>query len=141
MGAWGIGNFDNDTAADWALEFENSEDLTLVKEIIEQVLNGDEEYLDADLACEALAAIEVVARLGGNWGEKSAYSEPVDNWVEEHNLAVSPDLIADCIKTIDRILGKNSELNELWKESEDYEAWKGRLEDLKNRVSPGKPKK
>ncbi len=136
MGAWGIGNFDNDTAADWAFQLEESEDLTLVKETIDQVLNGEEDYLDADLACEALAAIEVVARLQGNWGEKSTYSEPVDNWVEGHNFVVPPELIKNSCKAIDRILAENSELKELWKESDDYGAWKELLKNLKKRVTP-----
>ncbi len=141
MGAWGIGNFDNDTAADWALNLENCNDLSFVEETLQQVLGGEEDFLDADLACEALAAIEVVARLRGNWGERSAYSQPVDTWVEEHKLVVPPLLIDKSIKAIDRILAESSELNELWKETEEYEAWKGQLISLKKRVLLGSSKR
>ena len=62
MGAWGTGNFENDTALDWVWSLEESKDLSLVEDAISDVLNSGD-CLDADLGCAGLAAAEVVAAL------------------------------------------------------------------------------
>jgi hypothetical protein len=37
MGAWGIGNFDNDDASDWVYELEEVEDMSLVEATLETI--------------------------------------------------------------------------------------------------------
>ena len=54
MGAWGKGTFDNDIALDWAGCLNDREDLTLIRETIAKVLSTGSEYLELELACEAL---------------------------------------------------------------------------------------
>ena len=81
MGAWGKGTFDNDIALDWAGCLNDREDLTLIRETIAQVLSIGSGYLELELACEALAACEVVAWLRGNWGKRDGYTEGVEAWV------------------------------------------------------------
>jgi hypothetical protein len=81
MGTWGVRAFENDTACDWAYGLEGTEDLTHVEAALDQVLAAGEEYLDADVACDALAACEVLARLQGRPGYTSAHTEAVDQWV------------------------------------------------------------
>jgi hypothetical protein len=57
-------------------------------------------------------------------------------WVEEHKLLQpSPDLVQKAHLVITRILAENSELNELWQESEEYNAWLQSVTELKNRVN------
>jgi len=41
MGAWGTGNFDNDTALDWVYDLEDREDLSLVVDTIDAVLQEE----------------------------------------------------------------------------------------------------
>jgi hypothetical protein len=68
MGAWGELAFDNDAANDWAYGLDDVDDLSLVEsalQVIEAVGSG---YLDQDIACNALAACEVLARLRGKPG-------------------------------------------------------------------------
>jgi hypothetical protein len=134
MGTWDIGNFDNDTAADCALRLVNASDLSLVEETINHIFDESKEYLDSVSACEALVAIEVVARLKGNWGEKSAYSEPVDKWVKLNKFDVPHAIVESSIKAIERIPGENSELNDLWSETGQHEEWLKEVEGLKIRV-------
>jgi len=134
MGAWGTGTFDNDTAGDWAYGLEDRTDLSLVHETLLTVSSGDC-YLDADDACEALAACEVVARLKGNTGTRDAYTETVDTWVAAHPQPVPPDLVRLATAAIDRILGENSELAELWAETESAAEWRTAVEDLRRRVA------
>jgi hypothetical protein len=44
-------------------------------------------------------------------------------------------LVATAIKVIDRILAEPSEALELWQESEEFDAWKTHLADLKARLA------
>ena len=81
-----------------------------------------------------MAAIEVVARLKGNWGEKSAYSEPVDEWVESNKIDVPHAIVESSIKAIECIPGENSELNDLWSETGKHEEWLKEVEGLRKRV-------
>ena len=134
MGAWGTGTFDNDTAGDWADGLAERADLSLVHETLLTVSSGDC-YLDADDASEALAACEVLARLKGNTGARDAYTETVDAWVVAHPQPVPPDLVRLATAAIDRILGENSELAELWAESESAAEWRTAVEDLRRRVT------
>jgi Domain of unknown function (DUF4259) len=134
MGAWAADTFGNDNACDWAFDLEKSKDLSLVENTLDAVLSQGEEYIDASNASEALAAIEAIARLQGNWGERNAYSEPVDKWVEKTKFQPSARLAQKAHRVIERIVAEDSELKELWEESDDYEAWLAFVAELKSRV-------
>ncbi|MEZ5427262.1 MAG: DUF4259 domain-containing protein [Pyrinomonadaceae bacterium] len=134
MGTWGTGIFDNDMACDWTYDLEDAEDLSLIKETIDAVF--EEDYIDSDIASEALAAIEALARLKGRWGERNAYTETLDEWVEGHRELVIPESLPErSVRAIDAILGGESELKELWGESEEFEEWGQNVRELRNRIS------
>jgi hypothetical protein len=125
--------FGNDDAADWAFELAESNDLSLVEAAIDGAL-AENDYLDAPDAAIALAAIEVIARLNGNWGDRNAYTEPVDAWVAQANVQMEPELLVWARAAIDRILSADSEMLELWQDSGDYEAWLESVENLRSRI-------
>lgn len=131
MGAWGAGTFENDTALDWVWELEETSDLSVVEAALQRVLSVDGEYLEAGDAEEALAAIEVIARLQGNSGEPN---DDIDNWVSANNLQVPPELAKKSHAAIERILGADSELAELWEDSDSFEEWKASVAGLKTRI-------
>ncbi len=132
MGAWGAGSFENDTACDWVWDLEETDDLSLVEAALERVLAAGTAYLEAPDAEEALAACEVVARLQGNTGDDA---EPVDEWVSSHRqLKVAPALAEKSLAAIGRIEGLESELAELWEQSESFAEWKASIADLKARI-------
>jgi hypothetical protein len=106
----------------------------LVEKTLDKVIESGEEYLEAPEASEAIAAAEVVARLQGHFGIRDAYTESVDEWVAAHPLSVSTALVQRAHAALDRILTPPSELLELWEESEEFEAWKGTITELKNRI-------
>jgi hypothetical protein len=134
MGAWGILAFDNDEACDWAYDLEKVRDLSLVEEAFASVA-GPAEYLDAHDACNALAACEVLAGLRGNPGYRNSYTEAVDAWVDLHPMQPSANLLARADVVIERVLGDNSELRDLWDESEALGIqWRKSVEDLRNRL-------
>jgi len=133
MGAWAEDTFGNDTACDWVGTFLDDPGLPAVKAAIETVLETDE-YLDSDEACDCLAACELIARLQGKWGLRNAYSEELDKWIEANPTNVPDDLKAAADSAIERILGSDSELPELWDEGGRNEDWHKAIDDLRERI-------
>ncbi|MBX9901944.1 MAG: DUF4259 domain-containing protein [Burkholderiaceae bacterium] len=134
MGAWAIDALGNDDACDWVYGLDDCTDLSLVEDALNKVLAEGDEYLESPDACEALAAIEVIARLQGNWGEKNSYSESMDAWVEKTELVPSKELTEKAHRVIARILADDSELKELWQESEEFDEWTSSVKNLAGRV-------
>lgn len=133
MGAWGVLAFDNDTANDWACDLEGTADLTLIEAAFASLEAVGAGYLDADVGSAALAACEVIARLGGRPGYTNAYTEKVDRWVTNHPLQVPASLHRRGEAAVDRVAGANSELGELWQES-DADGWRSAVADLRSRL-------
>jgi len=133
MGAWGTGIFENDTACDWAYGLKDVEDLSLIESALDAVF--EEEYVESYIACEALAAMETLARLNGNGDVENSYTETVDMWVSSVHLKVSSELLDKANNALTMILGPSSELQELWAESEEFSAWQKELESLKARMN------
>jgi len=133
MGAWSEDTFGNDTACDWVGTFVANPGLETVQEAFDAVLASDD-YLEADAACECLAACEVIARLQGKWGLRNAYSEDLDQWVEANPMAVPDSLKEAAAAAIEKILGPDSELPELWDEDGRNEQWHSAVDDLRERV-------
>jgi len=132
MGAWSHEPFGNDDANDWAYGLEDTKDLSLVEGAIDRVLqtNG---YLEAPEASEAIAAVEVLAKLLGKGTQSDAYTEKVDEWVKSISLRPSPSLLAKANQALERILGEDSELCELWSESDSTE-WAASIKALQGAI-------
>jgi hypothetical protein len=133
MGAWGVLAFDNDDACDWAYDLESVDDFSLIESAFDSVEAADD-YLEAPDACIALAACEVVARANGGGGVKNSYTEVVDNWVDQHKLKPAKALVDRARRAITRVVGENSELRELWDESDSAKEWRDGVEDLRARL-------
>jgi len=134
VGAWGVLAFDNDDANDWAYDLDGVSDLSLVKSAFEQMEAVGSGYLEQGLACNALAACEVLARLRGRPGYTNAYTDKVDKWVATHQIDPPMGLITRGEAAVVRILGPESELRELWEEAGDQE-WRAAVDDLRSRMS------
>lgn len=132
MGTWSHESFGNDTACDWAYELEGITDLSVIESTIDRVLESEDEYLEAPDAEEAIAAIEVIAKLLGNGTQSDSYTERADAWAKENNLRPSAELIQKARNAISKILSENSELAELWEESEE---WKPEISKLLAAIS------
>ncbi len=135
MGTWGANTFDNDRACDWEEELEDVNDLSLVHNTLAQVIATGAEYLESGVACEGLAACEVIARLKGNWGIRDAYTEVIDNWVQRHPMEPPIELISQALAVIDRVLTIPSELMEAWAQVSENEQWREAVADLRSRVA------
>ena len=134
MGTWGHLAFDNDTTNDWAYGLEEVDDLSLVEAALDELEEVGNDYLDQDIACNALGACEVLARLLGHPGYTNAFTETVDQWVAGHKVKPPPSLLKRASAAIDRILGDESELRQSWEEGEDAAPWRKAMEDLRGRL-------
>ncbi len=134
MGTWSVDSLGNDDACDWGYGLDDCNDLSLINATLDKVLNEGADYLESPDACEAIAAIETIARLQGNWGELNAYSESIDSWVKKTKLIPSKALAEKAHKVIERILADDSEIKELWQESEEFDAWQASVKNLATRI-------
>lgn len=133
MGAWGIGIFDNDDAADWVSELANANGSSVLREAIDAVMNAGD-YLEAPEGSCLLCACEVIAALGGQ--PSTDLPDEVRQWVDNHKTLDTSMLIPILLRAIDRVLGENSELDQLWKEDENgYSVWRETVLSVKSRIS------
>ncbi|CAA0235031.1 DUF4259 domain-containing protein [Tenacibaculum maritimum] len=131
MGAWGVGNFDNDSAKDWLYNFIEHPTKSFLERTLETIFK--EKYLDFDIATEALASIEVISLVMGNSKEDKEELENIN--IEALKNSFDKILFDKSIKCINRILDKNdNELYELWEESEYFENWKKVVLNLKEQI-------
>lgn len=129
MGAWGIGSFDNDDAADWVYELEESGGAEAISEALRAI--GPDGYLEAPDCSIALAAAEVLAALKGQPSE--SLPPEVITWVNDNPVEVDDDLLGLALMAIHRI-ETESELKDLWEESGESDEWVATLNDLKERL-------
>ena len=131
MGAWGINTFENDDAADWIGEFFDEPDKELLVEAFDAVNEIGDDYLKSPESSAALAAAEVIAALLG----KPSASLPDDTKECVGKLSFKPDeeLLSAARKAVERVK-TDSELKELWDESDDAEQWQVTVEDLAARL-------
>ena len=130
MGAWGYYNFDNDTAADFADNFKDEPSADMLAQALAAV--ADDEYLDGDVASEALAAAEIVAAILG----KPARNFPTDllGIIPRLDLAHVEPLRRPAQHAVMAVLREESELRELWEESDEFENWQGQQRQLLKRL-------
>lgn len=132
MGTWSHESFGNDTANDWAYELEDATDFSVIETALQVALDEGNEYLDADLAMEAIAAVEVIAKRLGKGTQSDVYTEKVDQWLETISEQPSDDLLSLAKRVLERIVADDSELKELWLEPDEYELWLGSIQQLKD---------
>lgn len=133
MGAWSHEPFGNDDACDWAYGLADTNDLSLVELAINRVLENDG-YIEAPDASEAIAAIEVLAKLLGKGTQADSYTSEVDSWVNSVSIKPSPEFLGKARSTLDLIRGESSELSELWQES-GAEDWLKSIKELQIALS------
>ncbi|MFF0554850.1 DUF4259 domain-containing protein [Streptomyces sp. NPDC004266] len=128
MGTWDIGPFDNDTAADFSYRVDEAPEEKRAEVLLaafREVTATGEEYLDADLAVEAIASAALVAAQCPG-GEPVTTSYGPQKPLPE----LPPELRPMAAEALDRVLTEPSELLELWEES-DGEEWKAGVRRLR----------
>ena len=134
MGCWAINSFGNDDAADWLAELEERPDVAMVEDAPARVLNAGRDYLEAPDATRALAAVEVVAAAIGHAGNAVQDRDALRQWMAKVKPQPSLRLIDDALRVLERILSPASELDDLWRETDEYGEWRQDVEALRNRL-------
>lgn len=138
MGAWGHGVFDNDDAADWVMDLEDTQDLSLLIETLDRSLLESGEGLDAPQGSCILAAAEVLCALLGRPSAALQEEPEVMQWLEDvpdDEQATASALIPGALALVDAVVAPDSELTQLWTESGNADPWLTVVQDLRVRLS------
>ena len=133
MGVWSHEPFGNDDANDWADGLQDVDDLSLVEEVLDRALDAGE-YLEAPEASEAVAAVEVLAKLLGKGTQTDSYTEKVDEWVKSVSVKPSAALLAKANRALERVVDENSALRKLWEEG-GAEEWLSSIAALQRAIN------
>lgn len=129
MGAWGFGSFDNDDAADFLADVAESGDLSLIREVLDNVLTSTE-YVEAPDASQAIAAAEILAFAIGRPTPAAQQEQALEQWISRLRPSVEPALVTQARDALVRILAPNSELRELWEDADEFSDWRATVDEL-----------
>ena len=127
MGAWGTNNFENDDALDWIGDFCDEPNQDALSNAFASVSEIGDDYLEAPESSMALAAAEIVAALKNS--PSSDLPEDAKTCIDTLDFKASDELISEALKAIKRVKS-DSELKELWEETEDFPEWNGIVDNL-----------
>ncbi|MEU4169316.1 DUF4259 domain-containing protein [Streptomyces sp. NPDC026665] len=136
MGTWDIGPFDNDTAADFAGDLDESpreERAAMIRSVLQRAADHGEELITPDAERAVAAAALVVAQHPDGEPVCSGYgpSEPLPELpVELRTLAVD---------ALDQVIAELSEIAELWDEVPDGPKWRQGVVRLRDVLDPPVP--
>jgi hypothetical protein len=119
MGTWSGEPFGNDGAADFAWELDEQKRWTVVREGLRDAIRS-EEPVDAETACIAIAAAEVVAHGLGRPTQSDAYTESVEAFVRRARKP-SRRLVREAERAVSIATSTSGELAELWAEGDEQE--------------------
>jgi hypothetical protein len=127
MGAWGVGHFENDAAADWLFDL-GSDGMSAVRAALARAASP--EILQANEASEALAAAAVVA--SAHDGNRTGLPTRALDWLDGHQQEVTADDVALAERAVARV-ETNSELSVLWREAASA-GWSALVQELSHRL-------
>jgi hypothetical protein len=133
VGAWGTGSFENDDALDWVDDLEECDDTATVRNALTTVTEWPQaDTLEAIDCCVALAAAEMVAAALGH--PSTDFPEEAEDWLDRKGPDLGNQELQLARVAVERIR-KNSELREIWAESDALDEWLDVLKDLELRLS------
>jgi putative intracellular protease/amidase len=131
MGTWGHGNFDNDTAADYIDSFQEKPSESFLLDTLESAV-AEDDYLDADVASEALVAAEIIAATQ----QKHAADFPSELLAAVSAIHLTnPESAKRLARKAVKAILKESELRDLKEDGEDYKNWRAFQRELLERLA------
>lgn len=135
MSAWSYQPFDNDTASDWADVLMDATDLSYVEATLDRVLEAADSYLEAPDAEEAVAAVAVLTQLLGRSKPIENAPEGLNEWILGVGVRPSTALLDKARRVLDRVLAEDSELAELWDDSDEAQPWRAAMAALRSALA------
>ena len=130
MGAWDVGPLDNDAAVDFLSEWQETEDYDHLDELLTEILDLGGAYIESDLGQAVVAAGYIVAAVvNENQGSVFEDDEESEDWImvlPEPEVA----LLTKLVKSLRRILKPESEVREVWEETDDFDSWKASVAEI-----------
>jgi hypothetical protein len=124
VGAWDLGPFDNDVAADWCGDLDDApkgERESIIRRTLSDAVD-EPEYLEQDVGSEAVAAAAVVAAHQPNSSVVETAYGP-DFLIAGERLDLPDDVVTLANQALDRVIGENSELREVYADGDELRAW------------------
>lgn len=125
MAAWGTKTFEEDTANDWIQELIDSEE---PREFLIDSLSTDPGYIEADLGSAILAAGETLIAMLEE--PRDGVPNELVDWCGDNECEDVTDLPAVAVTAVKKVIGEESELNEIWSESEEFDEWLDNVEQM-----------
>lgn len=129
MGAWGERPFQNDSALDWLGELDEVEDL---RATLASVAEADD-YVEVDDGSAAIAAAEIVA--AARDGKLDRLTGDARAWLSRHAKQFADSDRALAVRAVERVLGPDSELADLWDEGGTDNEWRRDVAGLVARLA------
>ncbi len=130
MGAWGMKAFENDGAGDFFAELAHADggEMSILMESFDDL---DNSYVEVDEGQRAIAAAAIILFQSG--GSDDHLSDSERKWVVANPMPEAKAMVPAAIAALEVIVsdGDQSELYELWEESDDFEEWLGEVNGLK----------
>jgi hypothetical protein len=143
MSVWGTNPSENDDAADWLSELEETPSLESLQEAFSEIVTApDTGYFEITECCIAVAAAEVLAELFGASGKDPLLEEEtlleLKAEVDSLSAGNKKKLLLRAAAAVELVLNdkENSELRQAWEDDEeDMAAWSTGMRNLENRLS------
>ncbi|MFM7024287.1 MAG: DUF4259 domain-containing protein [Flavobacteriales bacterium] len=133
--AWGISNFENDSAQEWVDELvEKGKAGDVAKEIDTFLKNFKASETDMMTCCCFLAAAEIIAAIKEDPSDD--IPENLEDWIKENKLKADEALVKKAIDGLNKIT-RGSELKEMYEGSHLYDDWMDIQKDLLTRLKRG----
>lgn len=137
MGTWSSATFGNDYAMDWAQDLQEYKNLELIESTLDHVIDNGHGELEAPFGAEALAAVEVLLLLAARDAPAKIDADIDDDiraWVAARKQKATPYLLEKAAAALELVLAETSELQQLWRESDDHAAWRDSVVALQDAV-------
>lgn len=133
MSAWGVSNFENDTALDWVGKIVKQKDINLITNSIDKFVNGFNAEETTLINCSKFLTIaEILAGLLGSPAED--FPEELTDWIESKYINVEQSTIDTAIEGV-RLLMNESEVREMYLDSGYFNSWDKAQKNLIKRLS------
>jgi len=133
MSAWGISNFENDTALNWIENLIEKSDIDSINSTINVFVSDFDPEETSLIECSKfLAVVELLAGLLGNPSED--FPDELTDWIEGKYIKVNDDVVNKAKEGVVLVL-KDSEAKEMYWDSGYQKSWVEAQNSLIKRLS------